>query len=149
MDKTKKCRWKITPAGIEDFWDVYNLYKTLMGSEPLFSEAQYRQYIQHKDKYICVAKDRRNRSLGLISWIIWPGALSFPLDICFVQDMIVLEDYRRKGLGKAMLEYVKSWALDNDIHILHLQTDDPDAVEFYKYNGFESRNTGLFCFIKS
>lgn len=147
MKKTQH-NYNISGASSEDFWDVYQLYKGLTESEPLFSENNYKNYIADKTKNISIVRDNNGNSMGLVAWIVWPGALSFPLDICFIQDMIVLEEHRKKGVGSFMLEHVKQWALSNKINIMHLQTDNTEAVDFYKRNGFESRNTGLFSFIQ-
>lgn len=137
----------IAHASPQDFWDVYCLYKILIGSEPLFSETDYLKYIKDENKGISLVKNSESQTLGLIAWIVWPGALSFPLDICFVQDMVVLPNYRNTGIGSFMLEHVKRWSKENGIHIIHLQTDSSEAVNFYTHNGFEQRNTGLFCFL--
>lgn len=142
-------KFNIAKAGRHDFWDVYNLYKYLMGTEPLFSEAEYNLYVKDNQKNIAIVRDSENKAVGLIAWIVWPGALSFPLDVCFIQDMVVDRQMRKQGLGSFMLEHVKGWAAQKAIHILHLQTDDAKNIEFYKRNGFESRNTGLFCFLQS
>ena len=113
----------IAHADPADFWDVYSLYKILTGAQPLFSETEYLNYIKDDNKGISVVKNSEDQILGLIAWIVWPGALSFPLDICFVQDMVVLNEHRKLGIGSFMLEHVKRWAKDSGIHIVHLQTD--------------------------
>jgi GNAT superfamily N-acetyltransferase len=141
--------YTIKKAGCEDFWDVYSLYKTLMGTEPMFSEADYRKYIGNGSNHISIVIDSDGKAAALAAWIVWPGALSFPLDICFIQDMVVSHNQRKQGLGSFLLEHIKQWTKENNIHIIHLQTDTADAIEFYTKNGFETRNTGLFCFLDS
>lgn len=137
----------IEAAGEQDYDIVYDLYKLLNGSEPMFGQAEYCKYISKKSNNLCLVKNAANSAIGFIAWIVWPGALSFPLDICFIQDMVVTHDNRCKGVGSFMVEHVKAWAAERDIHILHLQSDRPDAVAFYNKKGFEQRNTGLFCFM--
>ena len=115
----------------------------------MFSEADYRKYIGNSSNHISIVIDSDGKAAALAAWIVWPGALSFPLDICFIQDMVVSHNQRKQGLGSFLLEHIKQWTKENNIHIIHLQTDTADAIEFYKKNGFETRNTGLFCFLDS
>ncbi len=147
LKKTDINTHKISEAFRDDFWEVYNLYKSLMQTEPLFSESDYIEYLNDDAKNIALLKNSNGKSIGLIAWIVWPGSLSFPLDVCFIQDLIISPENRKLGLGSFLLEHVKKWAKQKDIHIVHLQTDAADAIEFYQKNGFESRNTGLFCFL--
>ena len=139
----------IEPARPLDYDTVYDLYKLLNGCEPMFGQAQYCKYIANKSNNLCLVKNAEDKAIALIAWIVWPGALSFPLDICFIQDMVVNHDDRCKGVGSFMVEHVKSWATEKGVHILHLQSDRPDAIAFYNKKGFEQRNTGLFYFMES
>lgn len=148
MTKKRLSNYRIGEAVYSDYWDVYNLYKQLTNGEPMFTEPEYRKYIDDKSRHISLVKDSKGKAIGLIAWIIWLGALSFPLDICFIQDMIVDDKHRRKGLGSFMLNHTKQWAKDNNIYIVHLQTDNQEAIDFYTKNEFEVRNKGLFCFLR-
>lgn len=67
------------------------------------------------------------------------------LDISFesfqvirIGDFIVDKDYRNKGIGKQMLEYIKDYSKGRNVKKLWLWTQEEltDAIKFYENNGF-------------
>jgi len=65
-----------------------------------------------------------------------------------VEDVVVLEDYRGRGIGAGLLEAVGKWAETRGISRLQLLADrnNTSAVEFYRSRGWE--NTQLICLRK-
>lgn len=70
------------------------------------------------------------------------------LTIIYIQDILVLNTYKRKGIGSKLLKYV----LDNykDVRQKVLLTDDNDETRgFYEANGFVSCDKGdMVAFVK-
>lgn len=70
------------------------------------------------------------------------------LIIVYIQDILVLSQYKRKGIGSRLLSYV----LDNykDVRQKVLLTDDSDSTRgFYEANGFVSSEKGnMISFIR-
>ena len=57
----------------------------------------------------------------------------------------VHQEYRGKGLGKKMLEYVIQRCKDRGCHMIQLTSDKlrPNAIEFYKSFGFVNSHEGF------
>ena len=63
--------------------------------------------------------------------------------------MIVKKKYRKKGVGLALVEYVKKYARDNNVHKIWLwtQSELTSAISLYEKCGFkmEGVQKGQFC----
>jgi len=55
----------------------------------------------------------------------------------FIDLLFVEEKYRNQGYGKALLQKVEYEAKKQKCHLIHLDTFDFQAKEFYMKNGFE------------
>lgn len=68
--------------------------------------------------------------------------------IVFIQDLLVLPEYQRKGIGSALLKKV----LDryNGVYQIELMTDnEPERIGFYKVAGFvKADEIGCCAFMK-
>lgn len=67
------------------------------------------------------------------------GSMDFQYrDIVTIAKTWVDTEYRRKGIGKALTDTVKDWALEKGIKLLELQvTENNEAAKsFYKHLGF-------------
>ena len=68
--------------------------------------------------------------------------------VIFIQDLLVLPKYQRKGIGSALIHQI----LDeyNQVYQKHLFTDDTEkTVQFYKSLGFYSNvEMGCLAFTK-
>ncbi|HER63365.1 MAG TPA: GNAT family N-acetyltransferase [Desulfobacteraceae bacterium] len=65
-----------------------------------------------------------------------------------VEDMVVREEYRGKGIGSRLMEEIARWGQKKDANRLQLLADrnNSSALEFYKKTGW--RVTGLICMRK-
>lgn len=54
-----------------------------------------------------------------------------------LEELVVSENHRGKGVGTALVEAVKSWCKDNNISVLRInsQVANPDAHKFYENLG--------------
>ena len=64
----------------------------------------------------------------------------------FVEDIFILEEFRRKGLGKKILDFIvgiakKSECMAVDLNVLDWNTN---AILFYKKHGFKYLNWELY-----
>ena len=68
--------------------------------------------------------------------------------IVFVQDLLVMPEYRRRGIGTKLLDYVIRRY--NDVYRMELFADDkPESVEFYESRGFmKAEEAGMHAFLK-
>ncbi|MFW5913895.1 MAG: GNAT family N-acetyltransferase [Bacillota bacterium] len=60
-------------------------------------------------------------------------------DVLLIWDLRVHPDHKRKGYGKALIEYARTEAKSLGVNHLRLETQNtnPNAVEFYLAMGFE------------
>ena len=65
-----------------------------------------------------------------------------------VEDMIVNRQYRRRGMGRAILSEIMKWGIEKKMTRLQLlrDADNADALEFYARNGWS--DTRLVCMRK-
>src|SRR5579862_3560768 len=62
---------------------------------------------------------------------------------CWIMALSVASDFRRKGVGRLLLQAVESWCAENgipDIRV-HSGSDRPEAHQFYEACGY--RNSGF------
>ena len=88
------------------------------------------------------AYDEDEKLVGIIR-VVGDGA-----SIVFVQDLLVLPEYRRRGIGSCLLERVVRHY--STVYQFELLADDtPEAAAFYKANGFmKVDDAGLSAFMK-
>ncbi|MGM0443798.1 MAG: N-acetyltransferase family protein [Fibrobacterota bacterium] len=62
------------------------------------------------------------------------------LDHCAFVTLSVLKEYRRQGIGRALMEEVISWARQEQLHRIELSviTDNRSAVRVYERVGFQA-----------
>lgn len=91
--------------------------------------------------YVLTARDG-DKLVGLIR-IVGDGQT-----IAYIQDIIVLKAYKRKGIGKTLMKK----ALDEFKHVRQkvlLTDDNPETRGFYEALGFQSCDKGeLVAFVK-
>ncbi len=65
-----------------------------------------------------------------------------------VEDVVVDKEFRRKGVGAALLDYLHLWAQDNGLTRLQLAADIENraALEFYASRGWKQTNLVMFRF---
>ncbi len=52
----------------------------------------------------------------------------------------VHQDWRRQGIGRALLNQMETWMRENDVDVVWVLADNQEAVEFYRSSGFEAEN---------
>lgn len=88
------------------------------------------------------AYDDDGKLVGIIR-VVGDGA-----SIVFVQDLLVLPEYRRRGIGSRLLDHVICHY--NDVYQMELLTDDtPETKAFYQSHGFvKVEDAGMSAFMK-
>jgi len=69
-------------------------------------------------------------------------------DYIRIVALVVDSKYRKKGIGKNLIEKAEEWAINQGIKTLVLNSGNRvvrnDAHQFYVHNGFEGRATGFY-----
>jgi diamine N-acetyltransferase len=70
------------------------------------------------------------------------NAFSYALRFIYLDQILVMEEFRGKGIGKALLRQVYDLARQEGIHLVRLDhwTDNAGAKEFFGKNGFRYYN---------
>jgi 4-diphosphocytidyl-2-C-methyl-D-erythritol kinase len=86
---------------------------------------------------VWVACDSNNQPVGMIvTSIRGPNA--------YIEELDVLPEHGRRGLGKRLIEHICNWALEHDCAAVELSTcrDVPWNGPFYRKNGFRDLSRG-------
>lgn len=110
------------------FEDILSLYASICWTKYTDNPDSLKKALENSSHIVCALHD--GKLVGLAR------ALSDDVAIHFIQDVLVLSDYHRQGIGKQMIqlllkryEHVRQHALLTD--------DQPDQHAFYKACGFQ------------
>jgi ribosomal protein S18 acetylase RimI-like enzyme len=110
----------------------------------LYSDAGWGAYTAHPDLLVEAVRN----SLYVVS--AWQGdtlagllrVVGDGLTIAYVQDILVLREYRRQGMGTALMN--RALERFNNVRQVVLLTDDTEETRrFYESLGFESCDKGI------
>lgn len=116
----------------------------------LYNSAGWVNYTRHprmletayKNSLLALAAYEDDRLVGMIR-VVGDGA-----SVVFVQDLLVLPEYRRRGIGRRLLEKV----IDrfSEVYQMELLTDNtPENAAFYRAAGFEkAEDKGCSAFVR-
>lgn len=80
-----------------------------------------------------------NRVVEGVNGEIVAGILSkmYCWNCLYIDTLWVKQDYRNEGLGSKLLKEVEKMAIENGCHLIHLDTFDFQAKDFYLKHGFQ------------
>lgn len=84
-------------------------------------------------KYIDVSRKIVDKDGNIIAGLL--GAMYW--ECMYIEILWVDENYRMKGLGSRLLNEVEKFAKENECHLVHLDTFDFQAKDFYLKHGYE------------
>lgn len=133
--------WQIRHCTEADFEDVFELLKQLWPSKELSSTALrsvYERALAEHQHYICAVD--ANRIVGFCSLTVknslWQGGY-----MAHVDELVVDEHYRGRGIGRALLAEAIRAAQRGGCSRIELDSafHRTGAHEFYEAQGFENR----------
>ena len=129
---------QIRPAAPEDVSAIHRLIYELAVFEKapeqfvLTQEKLLEDGFGTSPKYICFIAEQEQTILGMsfcyLRYSTWKGP------VLYLEDLIVSESHRRKGIGKALFEFTCDYALAHNYTRLQWQVLDwnQSAIDFYK-----------------
>lgn len=129
----------------EDIADLVKLLSALFSIEEDFNPDTSKQadglelLLNSQTGTIQVAKNAAGKVIGMVTAQLVistaEGALS-----AWVEDMVIVEDYRRLGIGKTLLQRTLAWAKQNGATRAQLLVDvtNDDAINYYQKLNWES-----------
>ncbi len=99
---------------------------------------QYKKLLSREDVKIFVAENE-GRLVGVVDLFIIP-IMRRGYFQGHIEDFVITEEMRGKGVGSKLLEEIKSYCKKNNIKVIKLTT----AVEFEEAQKFYEKNDGKF-----
>ncbi len=92
-----------------------------------------------------VATDENQTVVGMCmaQWVI---STATGKKSAWMEDLVVLPEYRSCGVGKQLIEAIQQWAIDQGCNRIQLvyDLDNLPAIGFYQNQGFNSTRLGVF-----
>ena len=114
------------------------------GEKAELSDTIFKAYLDRDRQYLAVAQSEDDQVVGFIGWTVWRSVLSWRKPTCFIEELFVTESRRCSGIGRALVEHVRNWAVAEGIHAVHLETSEEPALHLYEKMGFTAINTSLY-----
>ena len=119
-----------------------NLPDIFHGKSPYYPECEIEEIIEGDEKSFIVSTNEQDEITGvLVFWINEKQDDNLFADSkeLWIDTNCVEEQYRGKGYGKMLLDYVKEIAEEHECDriILHVWAFNEHAFEFYKSQGME------------
>ena len=136
----------VRDATLMDAPVIVELVKELarsMGEESPLIEAYVATYLGSTSNTILLA-EAQDGILGLLSYSLRPN-LYHSGDICLIEELIVGEKARGRGIGTSLLGELLSRMTLKDIREISVSTlpDNHLAIEFYRKHGFKEEGVLL------
>ena len=139
----------ITPASEGDIPDLIDLLAVLFAIEQDFSPDPDKQrrglaaLLASPTGHIAIARDTASRAVGMATaQLVISTAEGAPS--AWIEDVVVREDFRGKGLGRALLDAVLDWARSQAAVRAQLlaDLDNAPALAFYDRIGWQPTRLG-------
>ena len=124
---TDKQRWFILWQGYLDF------YKTELSTEQ--SELTWQRILDSEFNMKCALAIHDGLIVGFTTYSLQNSTWS-ENGHCYLEDLFVDTAVRGKGVGRALIEYVKSYAIENNCSRLYWNTDEDNATARKLYDTY-------------
>ena len=122
-----KQRWFI-------LWQGYlNFYKTELSTEQ--SELTWQRILDQEFNMKCAVVVDDGIIVGFTTYSLQNSTWSEG-GHCYLEDLFVDPAMRGKGVGRALIEYVKSYAIENNCSRLYWNTDEDNATARKLYDTY-------------
>ncbi len=105
--------------------------------QPLKPETTKR-FLEHPDVLLWVAFDE-NTIVGFLQCNVILLRSSNGQELV-LYEIGVHQEWRRQGIGRALLNQMETWMRGNKVDVVWVLADNQEAVEFYRSGGFEIEN---------
>ncbi len=120
--------------------EILNLYASVGWTNYTASPEMLKN--SYKNSLCILGAYDENKLVGIIR------AVGDGYSTVFIQDIIVLPEYQRKGIGTALMKALLE--IYNDVYQMELMTDNTEkTISFYKSLGFlDISEFGCRCFLR-
>jgi N-acetylglutamate synthase-like GNAT family acetyltransferase len=131
MNKMQKKNLDIEIRFVSD-WDekeIVNLYKAGKWWKDNYDSSSIRNLIKGSYKFAIVIKQDEGKAIGM------GRLISDGISDAYIQDLVIMDEYRGKGLGKQLVKYLVSHCISKGISWIGL-ISEPGQDKFYSSLGF-------------
>lgn len=131
---------QIRRAVDQDFEAAHRLLEQLMPAPSNLRHAIWSRTLAHQG-YAAWIAEVDGRPAGFIDLYVFPD-IGHGRDIGLINNLVVGEEFRRRGLGEALLDETVGYCRARDVVQLHLWTDfdNAGALALYARRGFVRRS---------
>ncbi|GBG13873.1 GCN5 family acetyltransferase [Novimethylophilus kurashikiensis] len=140
----------ITDAIVDDIPALLPLLDSLFNIEQDFQPDRDKQarglgrLIEASDRAVIkVAKTQEGRLIGMVSAQLVISTAEGAYSV-WIEDMVIVEEYRAQGIGRQLLQAALDWAYDKGATRAQLlvDLDNTPAIGYYDHLGWESTRLG-------
>jgi GNAT superfamily N-acetyltransferase len=124
---TDKERWQVLWQGYLDF------YRTELS--PAQSELTWSRILDPQFNMNCAIASQDGEIIGFVTYNLQNSTWS-ENGHCYLEDLFVDESVRGKGTGRALIEFVKAFAIENKCSRLYWNTDEDNATARTLYDTY-------------
>jgi ribosomal protein S18 acetylase RimI-like enzyme len=134
----------IRPMQNTDYHSIYRLYRQLIGKGNYCSEETFarifKSFFEKQDREAFVA-DVQEQVIGFVT-LYYLDVFHRSGQIASIQELIVTEEFRGRGVGKSLVEFVKLKLKERHCRGLEVATDlwENGAKSFYEHCGFSGKS---------
>ena len=134
---------QIRPVAEEDYYEVFRLYRQLISNNYYQSENDFarifKAFMNSGDREAFVATVH-NRVIGFVT-LYYLDVFHYSGQVASIQELVVTEEFRGRGVGQALVEFVRRQTAERHCRGLEVATDlwQGGAKSFYKRCGFQGR----------
>ena len=129
----------VTSENLDQLASLFNDYRIFYKQESNLAAAKnfMKERLDNKDSVVFLATDENGIGLGFTQ--LYPSFSSVKMKPSYIlNDLYVSQENRGFGIGEALLEHAKEFAITNNCHGLSLETDnDNPAQNLYERLGWK------------
>jgi len=139
---------KLSGKNFEEFIKLMEVFANFEKLNPPDKQAKSRlkkDVLSKNPKYEAYLGKVGNKYVGyVIFFMTYASFIALPT--LFLEDLFVLEEYRKKGIGQKMLDFCMKFAKERNCGRVDLNVLDwnVNAINFYKKNNFKFINWELY-----
>jgi len=134
-------------SDLDDVAVLFNNYRIFyeQSSDLQGAKAFLKERMEQNESTIFLAKSKDGRPVGFVQ--LYPIFSSVGMKRKWLlNDLFVAEEYRRHGVGKALMNQAKEFAVETNTAGILLETskDNVNAQALYESEGYEKEDTVYF-----
>ena len=119
----------LVPADHDEWiplWQGYlRFYESELPAE--VTASSFARLVERDGMYAAIARDDVGRAVGFVHWTTHASTWN-PAGYCYLEDLFVATDVRGGGVGQALIEHVREWAVASGRGKVYWLTQETNAV---------------------